>query len=205
MRAAGSACIARRFATSRTPRRDDGPLRERLQQLAGEHPRWGVPLLTWPLRREGWSDNHKHIERVYRHAGVAERKWSRRKLTRPRVPHESALTPNERWSMDFMRHTSRRAAYFGCSTSSSTARVSHSRWTSTHRFLAARLPPCSRAWWPPVDARSVSYATTGRTLLAVPFRYRPQNKRSRSCTFSPASRFRTRLLSASTVPCATGF
>jgi putative transposase len=61
-----------------TPRRDDGPLRERLQQLAGDHPRWGVPLLTWQLRREGWDDNHKRIERVYRHAGLAVRKRRRR-------------------------------------------------------------------------------------------------------------------------------
>lgn len=33
------------------------------------------------------------------------RKRSRRKLTRLRVPHEPALTPNARWSMDFMRDT----------------------------------------------------------------------------------------------------
>lgn len=47
-----------------TPRRDDTSLRERLQQLAGEHPRWGVPLRTWQLRLEGWSNNHKRIARV---------------------------------------------------------------------------------------------------------------------------------------------
>ncbi len=61
--------------------------------------------MKWQLRREGWGDNHKRIERVYRHAGLALRKRSRRKLTRPRVPHEPALTPNARWSMDFMRDT----------------------------------------------------------------------------------------------------
>ncbi len=88
-----------------TPRRDDGPLRERLQQLAGDHPRWGVPLLTWQLRREGWQDNHKRIERVYRNAGVAVRKRRWRKLTRPRAPHEAAATPSTRWSVDFMRDT----------------------------------------------------------------------------------------------------
>jgi transposase InsO family protein len=88
-----------------TPRRDDGPLRMRPQQLAGDHPRWGAPLLTWWLQREGWPDNHKRIERVYRQAGLAVRKRSRRKLTRPRVPHEPASRPNTRWSMDFMRET----------------------------------------------------------------------------------------------------
>lgn len=67
--------------------------------------RWGAPLLTWQLQREGWPDNHKRIERVYRQAGLAVRKRSRRKLTRPRVPHEPARRPNTRWSMDFMRDT----------------------------------------------------------------------------------------------------
>ena len=39
-----------------TPRREDAPLREPLKQLAGEHPRWGVLLLTWHPRREGWAN-----------------------------------------------------------------------------------------------------------------------------------------------------
>ena len=88
-----------------TPRRDDGPLHDRLRQLAGDHPRWGAPLLTWQLQHEGWPDNHKRIERVYRQAGLAVRKRSRRKLTRPRVAHAPARTPNSRWSMDVMRDT----------------------------------------------------------------------------------------------------
>jgi putative transposase len=71
-----------------TPRRNDGPLRTRLQQLAGDHPRWGAPLLTWQLQREGWPDNHKRIERVYRQAGLAVRKRSRRKCaSTPKFPH----------------------------------------------------------------------------------------------------------------------
>jgi putative transposase len=54
------------------PRQEDGPLRDRLRALAAAHPRWGAPLLTWKLRREGWRDNHKRIERVYRQDGLAE-------------------------------------------------------------------------------------------------------------------------------------
>ena len=87
------------------PRRDDGPLRERLRALAQEHPRWGAPLLTWALQREGWADNHKRVERVYRQDGLAVRKRRRKKLTRPRTPHTPPTRPNERWSMDFMRDT----------------------------------------------------------------------------------------------------
>jgi putative transposase len=77
----------------------------RLRELATAHPRWGAPLLTWALQREGWRDNHKRIERVYRQEGLAVRKRRRKKLTRPRAPHVPALVPNARWSMDFLRDT----------------------------------------------------------------------------------------------------
>ena len=87
------------------PRREDAPLRARLRELAAVHPRWGAPLLTWALQREGWPDNHKRIERVYRQDGLAVRKRSKRKLQRPRTPHEPAVAPNARWSMDFVRDT----------------------------------------------------------------------------------------------------
>jgi putative transposase len=87
------------------PRRDDAPLRVRLRELAVLHPRWGAPLLTWALQREGRTDNHKRIERVYRLDGLAVRKRRRKKLTRPRAPHAPALVPNDRWSMDFLRDT----------------------------------------------------------------------------------------------------
>ena len=87
------------------PRREDAPLRARLRELAAMHPRWGAPLLTWALHREGWRDNHKRIERVYRLDGLAVRKRRRRRLSRPRTPHEPAVVPNARWSMDFLRDT----------------------------------------------------------------------------------------------------
>jgi putative transposase len=87
------------------PRRDDAPLRARLREVAVLHPRWGAPLLTWALQREGWTDNHKRIERVYRLDGLAVRTRRRKKLTRPRAPHAPALVPNARWSMDILRDT----------------------------------------------------------------------------------------------------
>lgn len=100
------------LAVSRTPvryvahpRQDDAPLRDRLRELAEAHPRWGAPLLTWKLQREGWRDNHKRIERVYRQDGLAVRKRRRKKLRRPRTPHTPGQVPNVRWSMDFLRDT----------------------------------------------------------------------------------------------------
>lgn len=90
----------------RAHRRNDTALRQRLRELAAEHPRWGSPLLTWQLRdQEGWTDNHKRIRRVYRSEGLAVRRRGRKKLVRARVPLPVATQPNEWWTMDFVRDT----------------------------------------------------------------------------------------------------
>lgn len=88
-------------------RPDDGQLRRRLRELAAEHPRWGSPMLTWRLRREGWRDNHKRIRRLYRLEGLAVRRRRRKRVAVPRVPAVAAEGPNERWAMDFMHDTLR--------------------------------------------------------------------------------------------------
>lgn len=96
-----------RSAIRRPPtRRDDGPLRRRLRELAAEKPRWGSPMLIWRLRQEGWPDNHKRIRRLYRLEGVAVRRRKKR-VAVPRVPQPAAQAPNERWAMDFVRDTLR--------------------------------------------------------------------------------------------------
>jgi putative transposase len=85
------------------PRRHDEPLRLRLIALAAEHRRYGLPRLTVLLRREGVSDNHKRIARIYRAAQLQVRKRVRRKLALGRGPVDSpTLVPNERWSLDFV-------------------------------------------------------------------------------------------------------
>jgi putative transposase len=91
----------------RVTRREEGPLRARLRELASEHPRWGSPMLTWRLRTEGWLDNHKRIRRLYRAEGLAVRRRGRKRVSVPRVPIVPATKPNERWAMDFMRDTLR--------------------------------------------------------------------------------------------------
>ena len=88
---------------SRRP--DDRALRQRLRELAIEHPRWGSPMLTWRLRQEGVRDNHKRIRRLYRLEGLAVRRQRRKRVARPRVMLPPPTAPNERWSMDFMRDT----------------------------------------------------------------------------------------------------
>ena len=51
--------------------RDELALRERLRDLADKPPRWGCPMFTHVLRREGVRDNHKRIRRLYRSEGLA--------------------------------------------------------------------------------------------------------------------------------------
>ena len=85
--------------------RGDAALRARLRELAGRHPRWGAPMLTWLLRREGRTDNHKRIRRLYRLEGLGVRQRRRKRVARPRVEIPGATQPNEHWAMDFMRDT----------------------------------------------------------------------------------------------------
>lgn len=75
----------------------------RLVALAAENRRYGLPRLTVLLRREGISDNHKRIGRIYRAANLQVRKRVRRKLALGRGPvTDPARLPNERWSLDFV-------------------------------------------------------------------------------------------------------
>jgi len=92
-----STCRYRRRAPN------DGALRQRLRELASQRRRFGYRRLIWLLEREGWADNHKRIERVYREEGLQVRKRKRKHLARPRQdPSRIARRPNQRWSMDFV-------------------------------------------------------------------------------------------------------
>lgn len=98
--------IHRALCRYRSRRAPDDELRGWLRARAQHHPRWGVPRLVW-LRREveGFCDNHKRIERVYRLEGLAVRRRPRQRLTLPRVPRPVPQRADERWSMNFLRDT----------------------------------------------------------------------------------------------------
>jgi putative transposase len=83
--------------------RGDGALRARLRELAQQHPRWGAPMLTWLLRREGVTDNHKRIRRLYRLEGLGVKRQRRKRVAQARIVTPRATAPNEHWAMDFMR------------------------------------------------------------------------------------------------------
>jgi putative transposase len=85
-------------------RRDEQPVRSALRRHAAVRRRWGYRRLLVLLRREGVTDNHKRIYRLYRAEGLQVRQRRRRKqklvrgVERPGAP----LRPNERWSLDFV-------------------------------------------------------------------------------------------------------
>jgi putative transposase len=85
---------------------DDGPLRQRLHELAGERPRFGYRRLHALLRREGVVVNHKRIARLYRLDGLAVRRRGRKRVAqqargRPATPG----APNQQWALDFLSDT----------------------------------------------------------------------------------------------------
>ena len=85
-------------------RRDDGPLRAALRQAAAERKRFGYRRLTWMLRRQGWKDNHKRIERIYRAEKLQVQRRKRKRTAKGRgQPLTVPCAANERWSLDFMQ------------------------------------------------------------------------------------------------------
>lgn len=95
----------------------DAALRARLRELAGAHPRWGVPRLYWRLRRDGLHVNYKRVERLYRRLeGLAVRRRKRKRLAVPRVPRPVAVGPNAVWGIDFVSDQLASGQRFRCLT-----------------------------------------------------------------------------------------
>jgi putative transposase len=82
---------------------NDEALRASLKEMASERRRWGYRRLLVLLRRQGFTDNHKRVYRVYQEEGlqVPKRrkrktaKWRGEKLVKP-------MGPGQYWSMDFV-------------------------------------------------------------------------------------------------------
>ena len=68
----------------RSEPRDDGRLRRRLTALAYRRRRWGCRKLITLLRREGFEDNHKRIERVYGEEALQIRRRQLRHVSKVR-------------------------------------------------------------------------------------------------------------------------
>ncbi len=82
---------------------NDGPLRAALKEQAYTYRRWGCETLIDILRRDGWMDNHKRIERIYREEGLQVKRRRKRRTARWRgEPLEQPSGLNELWAMDFV-------------------------------------------------------------------------------------------------------
>ena len=82
-------------------RRDDGPLRERLVELARQKPRYGCQRLLVLIRRTEIV-NHKRARRVYREAGLTLRRKKRKHCVRAGLPQRICTQPNQEWALDFV-------------------------------------------------------------------------------------------------------
>ena len=89
----------------------------RMNELAGEHPRWGYRRIWTLLRAEGWRVNRKRIERLWRAEG--HRVPPRRRIASGKkaqgtadnaVWNRPASGPNHIWSYDFMSGRTRDGA-----------------------------------------------------------------------------------------------
>jgi len=94
--------ISRSVERYKPRKRDDDPLRERMRELAWNHPRYGHPMLHAILRAEGLVANRKRSYRIYREEGLSVRRRKRGKIRRDRVTLALPMAAGERWSMDFV-------------------------------------------------------------------------------------------------------
>lgn len=75
---------------------------KRLGELAVRWKRFGYKRLHVLLRREGFNINHKRTYRLYKEAGLTLKKRKKKSPAEKRGKAETAITPNTRWSFDFV-------------------------------------------------------------------------------------------------------
>lgn len=105
-RASSLAQVSRSVLRYRSTRGTDSDVREQLNRLAVERPRFGYRRLTVLLHREGLTINHKRVFRIYQEESLAvRRKRRKRRAQAPRERLAPVTAPNQRWSMDFVSDT----------------------------------------------------------------------------------------------------
>ena len=83
---------------------EEQKLRRRIRELARRHVRWGRRLVYRRLRLEGWSVNHKRVQRIWREEGLQRPFPRRRKRCRPAGGSRELLRanyPHHVWGIDF--------------------------------------------------------------------------------------------------------
>ncbi len=86
-----------------TQPRDDEALRQALREKAAQRRRFGYRRLCVMLRRDGWTDNHKRVFRLYQAEGLQVKRRRKKRTAKWRGDKPAvAQRPNQRWSLDFM-------------------------------------------------------------------------------------------------------
>jgi transposase InsO family protein len=83
---------------------EEQKLRRRIRELARRHVRWGRRLVYRRLRLDGWSVNHKRVQRIWREEGLQRPLPRRRKRSRPAGGGRELLRseyPHHVWAIDF--------------------------------------------------------------------------------------------------------
>ena len=92
--------------TKRYMKKDDPEnvrLTKRLESLSSKHPRYGYRRLHIMLLREGETINVKRTYRLYKAAGLALKKKSKKRRYEKRgIPENPLRKANARWAMDFV-------------------------------------------------------------------------------------------------------
>ena len=89
-----------------TTKKNDGPVIDKLEELAEQLPNRGFDDYFNRLRNEGFRWNRKRVLRIYRNMGLTLRRKRKRRLpSRIKQPLEQPLGINKTWSMDFMSDT----------------------------------------------------------------------------------------------------
>lgn len=83
--------------------RDDDILKSKILEVAQKRIRWGCPRIYQIIRREGFKDNYKRVERLYAQMGLSIRKRPKKKMRdHLRLVMPEPQKPNHIWSMDFV-------------------------------------------------------------------------------------------------------
>ena len=69
-RACGLMQLPRSSSYYQAQPRDDAALRQALREKAAQRRRFGYRRLCIVLRRDGWTDNHKRVFRIYQEEGL---------------------------------------------------------------------------------------------------------------------------------------
>ena len=85
-------------------RRDDRAIRARMKEIAASKIRYGMWRIYTLLRREGWTDNHKRVHRIYKEEclNLRSKRPRRSKSGAHRLERLENIQIYQCWSMDFV-------------------------------------------------------------------------------------------------------